>query len=50
MFDLTQEKLDKLSYAQICTIVLKQQELLKQCNDVLGQAITTLESVKELAK
>lgn len=48
MFDLTQKELDNMSYAEICALVLTQQKLLKQCNDVLGQAMETLNKVKEI--
>lgn len=50
MFDLTQKDLDQLSYAQLCEVVLKQQKMLKQCNDTLEQALDTLNKIKEMAK
>lgn len=50
MFDLTQEELNKMSYAQLCTLVLEQQQLLKLCKDTLGKAIEQLNTIKELAQ
>lgn len=50
MYELTQEELDTLTYAQICEVVLKQQELIKTFDETLKQAIKTLNMVKEMAK
>lgn len=50
MYNLTEQDLQAWGTRELIELVLEQQKLLKQCNDVLTDAINTLESVKEMAQ